>query len=188
MSDPIQPARERRRDALLDAMADHLLAHGLAGSPLRALAKAAGTSDRMLLYYFADRDELLTAVLGHVAGRLQAMLDAAADLPNRWTALLQALWAQARTPAFRPYLQLLLDLATAAGRGEEPHRTAAQRIATGFIDWTAARLDPAEGPPHARAALLLATLDGLILLDGSGCEAAAEAAVRSGLSSPSDAC
>ena len=187
MTEPSVSVRERRRAALLDAMADHLLAHGLAGSPLRALAAAAGTSDRMLLYYFADRDELLTAVLRHVAARLQAMLDVADPLPSGWAAMLQALWTQARTPLFRPFLQILLDLATAAGRGQEPHRTAAQGIAKGFIAWTAARLDPAEGPPHARAALLLATLDGLLLLDGAGCEAEADAAVRTGLSSRRDA-
>lgn len=166
---PASPPDQRpRRQALLDAMADHLLAHGLAGSPLRALAKAAGTSDRMLLYYFADRDELLTVLLDHVATQLHAMLATADPRPMPFAALLRTLWEQTRTPALRPYLQLFLDLATAAGRGEEPHRTAAARIAGGFIDWTAARLDPAEGPPAARAALLLATLDGLLLLDGAG--------------------
>ena len=66
--------RAQRRAQWLDAMADHLLAHGLAGSPLRALAAAAGTSDRMLLYYFSDRDDLLAALLRHVAQRMTDML------------------------------------------------------------------------------------------------------------------
>ena len=162
------PDKQPRRQALLDAMADHLLAHGLAGSPLRALARAAGTSDRMLLYYFADRDALLTALLDHIADRLHAMLAGVDAQPLSFATLLRLLWDQTRTPALRPYLQLFLDLATAAGRCEEPHRTAAARIAGGFIDWTAARLDPAEGDPVPRAALLLATLDVLFLLDGAG--------------------
>ena len=162
------PDPKPRRQALLDAMADHLLAHGFARSPLRALARAAGTSDRMLLYYFADRDELLTVLLDHIAARLHALLAAADAQPMPFATLLRFLWEQTRTPDLRPYLQLFLDLATAAGRGEEPHRTAAARIASGFIDWTAARLDSAEGDPAPRAALLLATLDGLFLLDGAG--------------------
>ena len=172
-----QPQRGRRRAALLDAMADHLLAHGLAGSPLRALAAAGGTSDRMLLYYFADREELLGAVLDHVAGRLHAMLLAAEAMPADWAALLRALWEQTRTPLMRPYLQLFLELATAAGRGEEPHRTAATRIAGGFIDWAAGQLEPGPASATARAALLLATLDGLLLLDGAGRGEEAEAAL-----------
>lgn len=158
-------------------MAGHLLAHGLAASPLRALAKAAGTSDRMLLYYFADRDELLGALLDHVAGDLQAMLAPFDPARQSWAALLRTLWVQARSPALRSYLQLFIEIASAAGRGEEPQRTAAQRIAGGFIDWTAARLDPAEGSPTARATLLLATLDGLFLLEGSGRAADVEAAL-----------
>lgn len=175
MTEPLP--RDRRRAALLDAMADHLLAHGLAGSPLRALARAAGTSDRMLLYYFADRDELLGALLDHVADRLKTMLDAVDPSPQPWADLLRAMWQQARTPALRPYLQLFLELGAAAGRGEEPHRTAAARIAAGFIDWTAARLDRGDGPVRARATLLLATLDGLTLIDGAGCADDAAAAL-----------
>lgn len=172
-----QSRRMRRRAELLDAMADHLLAHGLAGSPLRALAAAAGTSDRMLLYYFADREELLGAVLDHVAGRLHAILGATGATSQRWEVLLRALWEQARTPLMRPYLQLFLELATAAGRGEEPHRAAATRIAGGFIDWAAALLEPGPVPATARAALLLATLDGLLLLEGAGRGEEAEAAL-----------
>ena len=181
---PPPSVRDRRRAELLDAMADHLLAHGLGGSPLRELARAAGTSDRMLLYYFASRDELLSVLLDHIAARLHAMLAQVAATPVAWVVLLRALWAQARSPALRPYLQLFLDLATAAGRGEEPHGVAAARIAGGFIDWTAARLDPAEGPPAARAALLLATLDGLFLLAASGRGADAEAALAALQPSP----
>lgn len=175
MSDP--SPKDHRRAALLDALSDHLLAHGLAGSPLRALARAAGTSDRMLLYYFADRDELLGAVLDHIAGRLTTMLAGADPTPRPWTALLRELAAQVRTPLLRPYLRLFLDLAAAAGRGEEPHRTAAGRIGRGFVAFAAARLDPAEGDPVARAALLLATLDGLMLLDGAGLETEVAAAL-----------
>ena len=39
---------EDRRALLLGKLADHVLAHGLSASSLRPLAKAAGTSDRML--------------------------------------------------------------------------------------------------------------------------------------------
>jgi AcrR family transcriptional regulator len=171
-------SRDARRAQLLDSLADHLLAHGLAGSPLRKLATAASTSDRMLLYYFADRDDLLTSLLAHVASRLEAMLDAADTRDRRpWTQLLQQLWASARTPLFRPYMLLFLELAAAAAREEEPHRTAAGRIADGFASWVADRLDVPADQRKAQAILLLATLDGLFLLDSAGRGAAADAAL-----------
>ena len=57
---------DTRRAAILERIADHILANGLSASSLRPLAKAAGTSDRMLLYYFADKAEIITAALGVV--------------------------------------------------------------------------------------------------------------------------
>ena len=170
----------QRRSALLDAMADHLLKHGLAGSPLRALAAAAGTSDRMLLYYFADRDELLTALLEHVATRLVQLLDdGRTSNQQSYENLLAELWSSARQPVFQPFMLLFLELAAAAGRGEEPHRMAATRIAHGFIAWIEQRLIDSDDNRNSRAALLLATLDGLFLLHSAGCDA--EAVLAAGL-------
>jgi AcrR family transcriptional regulator len=52
-------ASDDRLSLLLDRLADYVLAHGLTASSLRPLARAAGTSDRMLLYYFADKDAVM---------------------------------------------------------------------------------------------------------------------------------
>ena len=62
--------RSKRREEAIERMADHLLAEGLGAATLRPLAAAAGTSDRMLLYYFNDKDELLSATLHRVAERM----------------------------------------------------------------------------------------------------------------------
>mgnify|MGYP002780321860 CR=1 FL=1 len=131
----------------------------------------------MLLYYFEDRDDLLGALLGHVAARLARDLDAITGRhpPN---ALLDLLWTAALTPAFRSSMLLFLELGAAAGRGREPQRSAAAAIARDFAGWVADRLDVAEADRAARAALLLATLDGLFLLHATGCEVEADAAAR----------
>ncbi|MEI6159756.1 MAG: hypothetical protein WCP77_07980 [Roseococcus sp.] len=89
--------------------------------------------------------------------------------------LLRDCAAAFRQPEFQPYMWLWLELAAAAARGQEPHRAIAGRIVDGFLAWAAARLD--EAAPAGQAALLLATVDGLALLDAVGRGAAAEAAV-----------
>ncbi len=169
--------REARRDAAIDRMADHLLAVGLAGTSLRALAAAAGTSDRMLLYYFADKDALLAATLERIAARLTAMLDAALPPGTRlgFAALLGALWSAVGAPALRPYMQLWLELASGAARGREPDRTLATGIMAGFVRWTEDHLDASD--PARPAALLLAIVEGGLFLDAVGHRAVAEAAV-----------
>jgi AcrR family transcriptional regulator len=176
--------RDDRRQALLDPLADHLLAHGLGEAGLRALAAAAGTSDRMLLYYFADKDELLAAVLGHVAQRLAALLeDAVPATPRRpFAVLLPEVWAAIRAPALQPCMRLWLEVAARAGRGEAPHAAIAGEIADHFADWAAARLDAPAALRRQQGALLSAAVDGLAVLAAAGRGALADAAARVSLS------
>lgn len=177
--------RDERRRAALERMADHLLRVGMTGASLRPLAAAAGTSDRMLLYYFADKDEVLAATLDHLAARLARLLDeeGPGSAPHPFPALLAEVWAAVRTPALRPYMHLWLELAAAAARGQEPHRSVAGRIADRFLAWTAERLEAERQADRApQAALLLATVDGLALLDAVGRGTEADLAIASSLS------
>lgn len=161
--------RDTRREAALERMADHLLLEGLSGASLRPLAAAAGTSDRMLLYYFKDKDEMLTATLGRVMARLAGLLDETAAGPKPFAMLLAELWAAFRSPALQPYMRLWIELAASAARNEAPHRTIAGQIADGFHAWAAGRLlVEREADRLPLAALLLATVDGLALLDAVG--------------------
>ncbi len=117
----------------------------MTATSLLPLAAAAGTSDRMLLYYFADRDELLTATLERVAARLTTLLDQAIPADTRFAAseLLAAIWAVAGSPELRPYMLLWLELAAGASRDRQPHRAVAGAIMNGFSCWTAIRLNGA---------------------------------------------
>ena len=173
--------RDDRREAAIEKMADHLLKEGLPGASLRALAAAAGASDRMLLYYFADKDELMAATLERVALRQSAVLDAAIPpgvrLPG--PSLLKAVWGAMASSDLQPFMHLWLDLAAGAGRGVEPHRTIAGRIVDAFLQWTQSRLEPEPGSdPAAQAGALLATFEGLLLLAAVGRRDVAEAAVE----------
>jgi AcrR family transcriptional regulator len=172
--------RDERRRALLDPLADHLLAQGLNAAGLRALAAAAGTSDRMLLYYFADKDDLLAAVLGHVAQRLAAMLDAAVPAAPRrpFAALLEEVWTAIRTPSLQPCMRLWIEVAARAGRGEAPYDAMAGDIADHFAAWAAARLDAPPSRRREQGALLSAAVDGLAVLAAAGRGELADAASR----------
>lgn len=168
--------RDTRRAATIERMADHLLGQGLGGASLRPLAAAAGTSDRMLLYYFADRDELLVATLECVAARLTAMLDAALPPDTRlpFATLLGALWSAVGTPAMQPYMQLWLEVAAHAARDATVYGPIATSIMQGFASWAEAHLDEAD---PSGAALLLGVLEGALFLAAVGRRDLADAAV-----------
>jgi len=70
----VTPASYRRAD-LLDRMADLFLSQEPAAASLLPLAKAAGISDRSLLYHFEERSKIITAILTLPSLRLKTRLD-----------------------------------------------------------------------------------------------------------------
>lgn len=172
--------REQSRATLERKLASHVLAAGLGQASLRQLARAAGTSDRMLLYYFTDKADLLTSVLGRIAAEMTAALEAAVPLGERMDAgsLLRRTAAIALQPTMRPYMELWAEIAAEAARGHAPFVDIAEAIAAGFAQWTEARLD--ESDPERRAALgalLIVAVDGAALLAPLGEGALAAGAI-----------
>lgn len=170
------------RQAVLTAqIADHLLAEGLGAASLRTIAAAVGTSDRMLLHYFPDKAALMAAALGEVARRMASALDQVAIEPMPFASLVAQLWAVVKTPDFKPYMRLWIEVAAAAGRDEGTYRQIASEIASGFTAWAAGRINVEDDAERQRlATLLLATIDGLALLDAIGLGDAVDAAVAGG--------
>jgi AcrR family transcriptional regulator len=163
--------RSDRREAAIERMADHILSEGLGAATLRPLAAAAGTSDRMLLYYFTDKDELLAATLDRVAKRMTAQLDAAIPVEPRrpFPVLLEQVWAAMASESLQPFMPLWLELASGAARGLQPHRDLAREIAGGFLAWATIRLEPeGDGEPALLAPLFIASIEGMYLLKAIG--------------------
>ena len=159
-----------RRADLIERLADHVLAHGLGSASLRPLAAAVGTSDRMLLYYFPDKAALLSAVLEAVAARMTELLDRhrvpvslpRADLHDRLLPFVldDAVW---------PFMQLWLELASLAARGDPACRRVGEAIARGFLAWTAQQLlGPDDAARQRDATNLLMHVEGAVLLKSLG--------------------
>lgn len=161
---------EERREAILNRLADFVLARGLAASSLRPLARAAKLSDRMLLYYFRDKTEVLAATLERIAARLVAVMnERAAPRPLPLDQLLPHLQAMLFAEEFWPYLRLWLEVAARSAAGDPLCREVGERIMRGFLAWGAAQLDsPTPEARDADAARLLATLEGMVVLKAVG--------------------
>ncbi|MEO0982416.1 MAG: TetR/AcrR family transcriptional regulator [Pseudomonadota bacterium] len=159
-----------RRAAILERLTDHVLAEGLAGASLRPLAKAAGTSDRMLIYYFKDKSALVAAILQRVGERLALLLqNRMASEPMPFEALRAALLEIILDDALWPYMRVWLEVASMAAGGDPVCRAVGEQLARGFLAWGEAQLDSAS--PEARnaeAAALLLTIDGAIFLKSVG--------------------
>jgi AcrR family transcriptional regulator len=159
-----------RRSDLVRKLADHVLSNGLGGASLRPLAAAVGTSDRMLLYYFPDKSALIAAVLEEVAARMSMLLEMQrGTFPVTAAALEAKMLPLVLDPAVWPFMQLWLEMAALAARGDETCARVGGGIAEGFIAWLEAQL--AEPDPQARSAealRLLMLIEGGVLLKSLG--------------------
>lgn len=160
--------RDQQREVVAVRLAAHLLDTGLTQTSLRQLAKAAGVSDRMLLYYFADKAEVLSAATTLVATQSVASLAGAIPegirLPPRQMIPLAV--QLTRGPQMRSFMRLWVEMIAAAAKGEEPFLTISTQVMAGLTQWLAERLElPTGADPHATAAVIIALIDGLALVD-----------------------
>ena len=88
------PRGEARRQELLARVTDDLAANGLVDFSLRRAARAAGTTHKVLLYYFDGVDDLLKRAVFELRGRRITRGVAAAKVPGRDTlsSRVRALW------------------------------------------------------------------------------------------------
>ena len=161
---------EIRRAEVIERITDHVLLHGLSASSLRPLAKAAGTSDRMLLYYFKDKAEIFTAVLQLVSARLLVMLgERAAAEPLPLDALRRTFAEILFVDELWPYMRIWLEVASRAAMGDPFYRAVGEQIGRGFFEWGKAQLQSDnEEQCEVDAAKLLVSIEGMLFLKAIG--------------------
>lgn len=154
-----------RREALGEAATDYALDHGLIGLSLRPLAAAVGTSDRMLLYHFQDKDDLVAAVLRISNDRSVADVRALPRAAGVRRAVAE-LWDACTTGQLERCQRLYVQAAALGLLGREPYlsvvRESNKRWVEALVDYL---VDAGASRPHARRAATLvdATFMGLQL-------------------------
>jgi len=109
-----------RREELAEAATDYALEHGLIGLSLRPLAKALGTSDRMLLYHFRDKDDLVATILRTSSVRSVVVIDALDPAPDLRQAVLD-LWRLLIGGPQQRCQRLYVEAASLGLFGREPY-------------------------------------------------------------------
>ena len=150
-----------RRDALADAATDYVLEHGLIGLSLRPLAGALGTSDRMLLYHFEGKDDLVATVLRVSNDRSVGVVRALPPSGDPRTAVLDV-WAAMQAPGLSGSQRTYVEAAALGLFGREPY---VSTVREGNRQWVAAVADHlvASGTPRARAVRAVELLDAAMM-------------------------
>ncbi|MFE6888061.1 TetR/AcrR family transcriptional regulator [Streptomyces sp. NPDC057694] len=97
-----------RQTQLLEAAYDYALAHGLADLSLRPLAEAIGSSTRVLMFLFGNKDGLVRALLERARTDELALLDHLrhSDAPVGLAPAAEQVWTWLAAEEHRPLLRL----------------------------------------------------------------------------------
>ncbi len=149
-------ADDARRAELLDRAVDYVCRHGLAELSLRPLAKAIGSSPRVLLYYFGSKEALVVEIVRRGRARQRAMMMNLKLTDRTPRQIARALWLEWSKPEWEPLTRLAFEVYALAlsDRSRFP----------GFLDdsineW----LDALRGCTKTQATLLIAGFRGFLL-------------------------
>lgn len=123
-----------RRDELAQAATDYAFEHGLIGLSLRPLAESLGTSDRMLLYHFRDKDDLVATILQTANARSVAAIAGLPPSDDLRCAVLD-LWRAVSTGDQQGCQRLYVEAAALGLFGREPY---AAEVRQANATWMAA--------------------------------------------------
>lgn len=175
--------RRLSRSVLLPRLARFVLEQGLGTASLRPLARAAGTSDRMLIYHFGNKEALIAEVLAHIARSYASLLDEALgeERPATRRRCLARILSQAREPRLEPYAMLWWEVVAGAARGAPGYREAASAMIETQLAWLETRMPPGDPDPAGGARYLLTLLEGTLLLSATGHARLAREGLQKGL-------
>ncbi len=175
------------RETLLPRLAAYVLEHGLGSASLRPLARAAGTSDRMLIYHFGNKERLIVDLLSHIAAIYSATL-AQAMGPERARTRQECaarILAKARDPAMAGFQALWWEIVAGAARGVPGFGEAGEAIMTSLLEWLETQMPGDDPDPAGGARYLLTLIEGTLMLGTVGhARTAREGLLASGLAQP----
>lgn len=150
---------------ILDGALAAAFEDGLSQLTFGRLAKRLGISDRIIVYYFPTKDDLIGEVLYAMGSQLQATLaptftSPAADHRD----LLRTAWPILARADADPVFALFFEAGGLAATGREPYQSLVPELVEGWIDWAAEFIRGTRARRRAEAEVAIAILDGLLLL------------------------
>jgi AcrR family transcriptional regulator len=153
------------KDEILEAAVAFVLEEGLSRLTFGAVASRIGISDRIVVYYFPSKDDLIVEVLRTIGDRLQDALGPSLStrVPNH-VEFVRAVWPSLTNRRSDSVFAVFFEASGLASAGIEPYRSLAPALVNGWIAWAEESIDGNEAHRREQAAAAIATIDGLLLL------------------------
>lgn len=150
---------------ILDGALAAALDEGLSQLTFGRLAKRLGISDRIVVYYFPTKADLVGEVIVAMGLQLQAKLETVLTRPAAdHRELAAAAWPVLATPDADPMLSLFFEANGLAAVGRDPYRTLVPALVSGWIAWAAGHIEGTDADRRREAETAIAIIDGLLLV------------------------
>jgi AcrR family transcriptional regulator len=138
---------------------------GLSQLTYGRVAKHLGVNDRIIVYYFPSKEDLVGDVLLAMGMQLQETLAPAfAASGSDHIALLRAAWPMLAHADADPIFALFFEATGLAVAGRDPYRTLMPQLVDMWISWAAEFVPGTPKQRRTEAETAIALLDGLLLL------------------------
>ena len=155
---------EKRPEELRNAIVRYLIQHGLTDLSLRPLAKAVGSSPRVLLYYFGSKEKMVIELLAEVRQRQRAIYSEVQGAS--FGEACQIIWKRMTAADSEPVFRLFFEAYGIALRRPQLYKAFLRAT---IEDWLQLIADPlcregyTRGEARAFATIILAGLRGFML-------------------------
>lgn len=152
---------------------------GLSQLTYGRVAKRLGINDRIVVYYFPTKVDLISEVLISMGSQLQQTLAPAFASPRAdHLALLRAAWPILAHPDADPVFALFFEANGLAASGRDPFRSLVPQLVDTWIAWAAEFIHGTPEERRTEAETAIAVIDGLLLLRQLAGPDAADRAAR----------
>ena len=167
------------KDEILEGALAAVFDDGLSRLTFGRLARRLGISDRVIVYYFPTKDDLIGEVLVSVGARLRATLAPALSAPvDDHVQLVRSVWPVLARVEVDPVFALFFEAGGLAAASIEPYATQVPQLVVGWIDWAGGFIRGTQAQRRTEASAAIATLDGLLLIRQLAGPEAADRAAR----------
>lgn len=164
---------------ILDGALAAAFEDGLSQLTFGRIAKRLGISDRIVVYYFPTKDDLIGEVLYAMGTQLQETLAPTFSSPVAdHRALLRAAWPILARPEADPVFALFFEASGLAAIGREPYRSLLPQLIEAWIAWASEFISGTSARRRAEAEAAIAVIDGLLLVRQLAGPAVADRAAR----------
>jgi len=164
---------------ILDGALAAAFEDGLSQLTFGRIAKRLGISDRIVVYYFPTKDDLIGEVLFAIGAQLQETLAPTFSTPVAdHLELLRSAWPILARLDADPVFALFFEAGGLAAAGREPYRVLVPQLVEAWIAWASEFVRGTPARRRAEAEAAIAILDGLLLVRQLVGPAAANRAAR----------